>query len=221
MDFVLLAILAFYFVRGCLKGFVSMLFSLVGAFFVAIISWKLTQFFLPSAQNFAGGAVFDTLRNLFDGILPGTFSNLEEFQAALSISKVGVLFSLFATRLLGNITFDGSLTAGQILAPTLSKILISLFTFLLIFLLLEIFLKFLRAFLNKIIKKCGLSMGNRILGGIVGLLKGALVFGIVFAALSISANVLLNEGLLQFVKSGTVSNFLYTNLLTKILNLIY
>ena len=221
MDFVLFAVLAYYFLRGCLKGFLSMLFSLVGVFFVAIISWKLSEVFLPTVQSFAGGAIFDAVRNLLDGIFPGNFANLAEFQASLSLSSIGALFSVFMGKLLENITFDGSLSAGQILAPTLSKILISVLTFLLIFLILEILLKILRFFLNKIIKSCGLSMGNRILGGVVGLLKGALVFGLVFALFSILANVLMNEGLLEFVKSGEVSNFLYENFLVKFLNLIY
>ena len=58
MDFVLIVILTFYFVRGCFKGFLSMIFSLVGVFFIAIISWKLSEMLLPTVQSFAGGAVF-------------------------------------------------------------------------------------------------------------------------------------------------------------------
>ena len=198
-----------------------MIFSLVSVFLVAIFSWKLTEVFLPTAQNFAGTAVFDTLKNLFDGIVPGSFSSMAEFQSALALTNLGAIFGLFVGKLFGNISFDGTLSAGQILAPTLSKILIGVALFLIIFLIAEILLKIVRIFLNKIIKKCGLSMGNRILGGIVGLLKGVIVFGVVFAVLSISANVLLNEGLLKFVQSGTVSNFLYDNLFGKILNFVY
>lgn len=221
MDFVLFAILAFYFFRGCMKGLLSMIFSLVGVFFVAIVSWKLTTIFLPSVQNFAGGAIFDAMRSLFDGMLPGTFSSLAEFQSALMKSKVGALFSVFAAKLFENISFEGSLTTGQILAPTLSKIFVSVVTFLLIFLCLEILLKILKNLLNKIIKKCGLSMGNRILGGLVGLVKGVLMFGILFVLLSTIANVFLNENLLKFVQNGTISNFVYQKLIVKIIHLIY
>ncbi len=221
MDFVLFGILSFYSVRGFLKGFLSMIFSLLGVFFVAIVSWKLAEVFLPTVQNYAGGAVFETIKKLIDGIVPGKFSSLSEFQSALSLSSIGAIFSVFVTKLFENITFDGALSAGQILAPTLSNILTRLLTFLLIFIILEVFLKILRFLLNKIIKKCGFSIGNRILGGLVGLLKGVFVFGIVFAVLSILANVLLNDGLLEFVKSGSISNFLYNNLIAKIVNMIY
>ena len=221
MDFVLFAILVYYFVRGCWKGFLSMIFSLVGVFFVALISWKLSEVFLPTVQSFAGGAIFDGLKSLFDGIFPGNFASLADFQAKISLSGIGAIFSVFLGKLLGDITFDGSLSAGQILAPTLSKILLEVVTFLLIFLILEILLKFLRFFLNKIIKNCGLSTGNRILGGVVGLLKGVVVFGLAFALFSILANVLMNEGLLEFVKSGAISNFLYDHFLVKFLNFIY
>lgn len=221
MDIVLFAILAFYFARGCWKGFLSMIFSFVGVFFVTIISWKLAESFLPTIENFVGEGIFATMKSFIDGILPGNFSSLDEFQLALSNSRIGMIFGLFVTKLLGNITFDGTLSAGQILAPTLTTLVLTGITFLLIFIFLQVLLKFLRFLLNKIIKKCGLSPGNRILGGIVGLFKGLFVFGIVFVLISISANVLLNEWLLQFLKSGPISNFLYENLLTKLLNLIY
>ena len=221
MDFVLLGISAFYFVRGCLKGFLSMLFSLAGVFFVAVLAWKLTETVLPFVQSFAGGTVFNTLRSLIDGIVPGEFDCIADFQTAVSSSRIGFLFNLFLAQLFANLTFDGTLTAGQILAPTLSVIVLKVLTFILLFLILEILLKLVRFFLNKIIKKCGLSMGNRILGGLLGLAKGLIIFGIFYVVMTIAANVLLNEGLLEFVRGGAVSNFLYENFISKIIGIFY
>ena len=221
MDFVLLLILAFYFVRGCLKGFVSTLFSLVGTFVVALISLQLMHQFLPIAESYCGDFVKETLGGLFDGLVKGNFANIDDLEIALSATKFGTLFSFFISKLIGNISFDGTLTAGQILAPTISTILIKVVLFLIIFVVFEILLKILRLFLNKIIKKCGFSVGNRILGGVLGLLKGIFVFGIVFFSLSMLSNIILSEGLLQFVRSGQISNLLYENLLSKIVGLFY
>lgn len=217
----MLGILTFYFVRGCFKGFLSMIFSLLGVFFVAIVSWKLTAIFLPTVQNFAGDVTFDAIKTFIDGILPGQFSSIEQLELGLRQSKIGEIFGVIVSKLLSNISFDGSLTAGQIFAPTLSQILLTVATFLIIFLLLEILLKTIRFFLNKLIKKCGLSVGNRILGGLLGLAKGLVMFGILFVIISTLANALLSPALLQFVRSGTVSNFLYENLFAKILHIFY
>ncbi len=221
MDFVLLGICALYFVRGCWKGFLSMLFSLAGIFVVGFLAYELTQVLTPLVNNFAKDTVCESISNIANGIWPGTFSNMEDFQAAVSASKFGVLFSVLFSKIIPNITFDGGLTAGQILAPTLCVVLLKVLTFVALFILLEIVLKLLRFLLNKLIKKCGLSVGNRILGGLLGLVKGLAVFAIIYFVLTVSANVFLNEGFLQFVQSGQISNFIYQNVIVKIIETIY
>lgn len=198
-----------------------MMFSLVGIFFVALISWKLTEFFLPTVESFTGETIFNATKSLINGIIPGEFSNYENFQTAVLSSKIGVLFNIFFAKLLENITFEGNLSAGQILAPTVSKIFVRLITFLIILVVFEIGLKFLRLFLSKIIKNCGLSFGNRVLGGIIGLIRGMFVFGVFYVVISMVANILLSEGLLNFIKNGEISNFMYHNFIEKIINLFY
>lgn len=221
MDFVLFGLLSFYFARGFFKGFISMIFSLIGVFFVAIISWKLMQVFLPFVQNYVGNYVEETISALFNGLFPGQFTSIEKFGEVLTASKFGGLFGLLIAKLLGNITFDGILTAGQILAPSISKVLIKIVLFIVIFILIELILKILKCFINKIVKKCGLSIGNRVLGGVVGLIKGIFVFGVLFFVLSMISNLIMSEGLLQFIKSGEISNFLYESLLSKIIPIFY
>ena len=51
MDWILLAICIFYFVKGYFKGLISMAFSLIGTFAVIYIAWKLTPNFVGYVQN--------------------------------------------------------------------------------------------------------------------------------------------------------------------------
>ena len=221
MDWILFAFCGFYFIKGYFKGFISMVFSLVGMFAMFVIAWKLTAFFSSYAQSWFGDGIYGMLKSGIDEIVSGEFTSMEEFRTVLMQTSYGSLFGLFLTNLIGNVSFDGSLTAGQILAPSLSELLIKVITFLIIFLILIFLLKILRFLLNKTIKMLGFQSGNKILGGFIGIIKGLIIFGIVYVILVAISNFTLNEGLLSFVQSGNVSKFLYDNLIIKIINLFY
>lgn len=221
MDWILFAFCGFYFIKGYFKGFISMVFSLVGTFAMFVIAWKLTAFFSSYAQSWFGDGIHGMLKSGIDEIVSGEFTSMEEFRIALMQTSYGSLFGLFLINLIGNVSFDGSLTAGQILAPSLSELLIKVITFLIVFLILMILFKILRFLLNKTIKMLGFQSGNKILGGFIGIIKGLIIFGIVYVILVAISNFTLNEGLLSFVQSGAVSQFLYDNLIIKIINLFY
>ena len=221
MDWVLLAISALYFLRGFWKGFVSMLFSLVGTFVVVAISWSVCGMLVPVVDGWLGQSLSNTLTQILNGAIPGEFSDLSSLQAALGNSKYALLFNVLLSKVIGSLTIDGIMSAGQILSPTITTLLVKVLAFVLVFVILFFAVRFLAWVLNKIIKKCGLSLGNRVLGGAIGLVKGLVVFAVLYFAISTLANFLLNETLLSFVQSGVVSKFLYESLIIKILNLIY
>ena len=221
MDWTLFAFCGFYFIKGYFKGFISMVFSLVGTFAMFVIAWKLTAFFSSYPQSWFGDGIYGMLKSGIDEIVSGEFTSMEDFRTALMQTRYGSLFGLFLTNLIGDVSFDGSLTAGQILAPSLSELLIKVVTFLIVFLILMILFKILKFLLNKTIKMLGFQSGNKILGGLVGAIKGLILFGIVYVVLVAISNFTLNEGLLSFVQRGAVSQFLYDNLIIKIINLFY
>ena len=221
MDWILFAFCGFYFIKGYFKGFISMVFSLVGTFAMFVIAWKLTAFFSSYAQSWFGDGIYGMLKSGIDEIVSGEFTSMEDFRTALMQTSYGSLFGLFLTNLIGDVSFDGSLTAGQILAPSLSELLIKVVTFLIVFLILMFLFKILKFLLNKTIKMLGFQSGNKILGGLVGAIKGLILFGIIYVVLVAISNFTLNEGLLSFVQSGAVSQFLYDNLIIKIINLFY
>lgn len=221
MDWILFAFCGFYFIKGYFKGFISMVFSLVGTFAMFVIAWKLTAFFSSYAQSWFGDGIYGMLKSGIDEIVSGEFTSMEDFRTALMQTSYGSLFGLFLTNLIGDVSFDGSLTAGQILAPSLSELLIKVVAFLIVFLILMFLFKILKFLLNKTIKMLGFQSGNKILGGLVGAIKGLILFGIIYVVLVAISNFTLNEGLLSFVQSGAVSQFLYDNLIIKIINLFY
>ncbi len=218
MDYILLAICGLYFLKGYFKGFVAMFFSLVGTFGILILSFQLSNTLLPQLETLFGKNLSEALTNLFDKTIVGEFSSIDEL--ANQITKSNIL-NFFLAKFLQDISFDGKLTAGQILAPSVSVIVLRVCAFVVLFVFMYIILKILRHFISKIIKKCGLSFQNRIIGGAVGLFKGLVVFGVVFFVLSTFSNVLLNESFSNFVNGGAVSNLIYNNLIAKILAFFY
>lgn len=218
MDYVLLAICGYFSLKGFFKGFIFMTFSLVGTFFVILVAWNLSASFLPAVQSVMFVPLSNWLQGILTKALPGTFESVEALGQSLSVSPLAV-FGLFLLRLLGDISFEGSLTAGQILAPTLANLILKVLTFAILFLILLVFLKALKILLNKFVKTFGLSTANKFLGAFVGLLKGILLFGVLYFVLSSFANLFVSESLLNFVQSGIFSRKIYENVVLKILTL--
>ena len=221
MDFILLGICVLSFLRGFFKGFVSMIFSLVGVFVAIFIAWQLCDWVQPVFQNMFGNALQNTISQILNGAISGQFSDIAQLQLAVSQSKYAFLFNILLFKLLGNLTIEGQMSAGQVLAPTLTTLIVKMISFSLLFFGCYVLLKLVFMIINIFVKKCGMKMGNRLLGGGIGLLKGVLIFGVIYFILTAFANLLLNEALLNFVQKGVVSNWLYDNLITKIVDFIY
>lgn len=221
MDYILLVIALFYFFRGFFKGFVSMLFSLLGTIFVIVLSWTLCDVLMPTIQNWIGEDVQNFVSNALNSAIPGEFENWSKLSETITQSRFGIVLSFLIEKLVGDISFEGTLTAGQILGASLSNVLLKVITFVLLFLILFLILKILRLVLNSIIKSFGLTFVNRFFGGVIGLAKGLVVFGVLFFVLTTFASLFLNESLMNFVEGGVVSNFLYENIILKFVEMLY
>lgn len=219
MDYALFAIVGFFLIRGFFKGSVSMFFSLFGIVTVALLSWKIGDFIFPRLEGLFRQDIEMYLKGLIDDKIPGIFSEVFELKNAVS-ANLGV-FGLFIFKLLGDITFEGSLTAGQILAPSISGILLKVIVTIVIFIILEIIKNILKKFFNKFIISNDLSWLNRFLGAFFGLLKGFVVFGVFYIATISLANTLLNEKLLDFVQQGYISKLVYENFIVELINFFY
>lgn len=220
MDWILFAVCGFYFIRGYLKGFVSMLFSLFGVIAVVFISIKLTDMFYSNVYEMIGDGIEETIKSGFDSAIAGTFSDIEMLKNAISDSNFKT-FLFFLNFLVKDISFEGSLSAGQILAPSISVLITKIITFVVVFLVLMLVLKLFKVVFSKLTNFCGLGVGNKLAGGLVGLIKGIFVFGTVYVTLSLLSNFMLNDSLLNFVKSGAISNYIYEHCIKIIINTFY
>ena len=193
-----------------------MFLSIVGTTFIIFLAYFLAKDLMV---NFENGMIFDFFNNfyvnLFNKLVPGEFSSIEELANSL-----GGVFSVLSI-ILEDISFDGVLSCGHIVGPTLARLTINILLFLILFFLLHFLIKIFSLLINKMINFAGLSFANRMLGLVLGLLKGTVVFAIIFLCLSTLASLNLSEGLTNFVQSGFLSNFIYENYITKFFSFIY
>lgn len=207
MDYIFFAIIGFYFCKGFIKGFVSTLLSLISIFVVAVAAWKLVDVCLPYIQEVVQQPISNLISELLDGAIAGEFSSMEEFERVIANSKFSVF--LIIKNLIGEIYFEGALTAGQILSPSLGLLATKVIAFVVLFFMLSLIVRIVKILLKKIVKVCGLSVGDRVLGGVLGIAKGLIVFLILFSIMASISNVILNEGFNNFLQGGQVSNMVY------------
>ncbi len=209
MDWILLGICLFFSIKGWLKGFISTLFSICGTFLIIYLSWQFSDVVTEFLKK-----IFD-LESFFTEVIDSkilvTFSNIQELQSFIQNEFVFAIL----LKLVGNISFEGNLTAGEILSPSISNLVYKIISFIILFFCLMIILYFVKFIINKIITFCHFSFLNRSLGFCVGILQGLLIFGVIFFLFSVLANFLLNEELLNFINSGVVSQFVYNNIIIK------
>lgn len=218
MDFVLLAFVILFFLKGFCKGLANIIFSLLSTVFIFSISIKFCQQLGQILQN---ANLFDfegVVSKVLNSISTQTFSSVDEVSEALNSN---VILSVFLKKLLSNITFDGEMTLAQIFAPTLNALIFKILAFVLIYFVSVVIFKFFGVILSKMLKKLKLGVSNKLWGGVVGLLKGMIVFSIVYAVVLNIGNILLNENIIAFCNQGVISKFLYSNFTEKIISLFY
>lgn len=218
MDFVLLAFVILFFLKGFCKGLANIIFSLLSTVFIFSISIKFCQQLGQILQN---ANLFDfegVVSKVLNSISTQTFSSVDEVSEALNSN---VILSVFLKKLLSNITFDGEMTLAQIFAPTLNALIFKILAFVLIYFVSVVIFKFFGVILSKMLKKLNLGVSNKLWGGVVGLLKGMIVFSIVYAVVLNIGNILLNENIIAFCNKGVISKFLYNNFTEKIISLFY
>lgn len=218
MDFVLLAFVILFFLKGFCKGLANIIFSLLSTVFIFSISIKFCQQLGQILQN---ANLFDfegVVSKVLNSISTQTFSSVDEVSGALNSN---VILSVFLKKLLSNITFDGEMTLAQIFVPTLNALIFKILAFVLIYFVSVVIFKFFGVILSKMLKNLKLGVSNKLLGGVVGLLKGMIVFSIVYAVVLNIGNILLNENIIAFCNQGVISKFLYNNFTEKIISLFY
>lgn len=221
MDFLVIALILANGFVGFYRGAVKMLFSLFRVALLLLLCYYLSE---QLANSLVGGAlwqhVYEFLKGIFDDVLPGEFQNMSEVLFSVGFLSNAVLRVVLQT-VLKNITFEGDMSFGEIVAPSLTLIFLKVVLFILLFILLSAIFKLIDFILRKCISFAGFGRINRLAGFFLGLLKGFVISMLVFVVLTALSNLNISERLTSFVESGLVSSYLYNHYFLNIFNLFY
>ena len=221
MDFLIIALILVYAFLGFYKGALKMLVSLFSAVLLFLLSYYVS---IALANSLQGStiyqSVYDFLQNIFDNMLPGEFESMSEVLAGVG-SMSNVILRLVFQTVLNTITFEGSLSFGEIITPTFTLIFFKVILFIFCFILLSIAFKIISFLLKKSIESVRLGKINRVAGFLLGGLKGFVVSMVVFIFLSFLSSLGINSGLTSFVEDGVISSYLYNQYFLKIFELFY
>lgn len=198
-----------------------MLFSLFRVALLLLLCYYLSE---QLANSLVGGAlwqhVYEFLKGIFDDVLPGEFQNMSEVLYSVGFLSNAVLRVVLQT-VLKNITFEGDMSFGEIVAPSLTLIFLKVVLFILLFILLSAIFKLIDFILRKCISFAGFGRIDRLAGFFLGLLKGFVISMLVFVVLTALSSLNISERLTSFVESGLVSSYLYNHYFLNIFNLFY
>lgn len=220
VDWLLFAICLLYFFIGLRKGFLTSIVSMVSFFVVIVLSFSLREKVATLLDGVLGGLINGGIKNGLNTAIAGKFSSTDELLFYLMSTRYGKYFGVILKSLIKNVSFEGSLTAGEIVSPTLTWLLLKVISFAALTILFSIVFKLLEMIMHKLVKMVGRN-GDRLLGGMFGIFKGLLVFVAIFIVISAIANFTLSEKLLSFVNSGIISKQIYNKFIIKIINLFY
>ena len=221
MDFLVIALILANGFVGFYRGAVKMLFSLFRVALLLLLCYYLSE---RLANSLVGGAlwqhIYEFLKGIFDDVLPGEFQNMSEVLYSVGFLSNAVLRVVLQT-VLKNITFEGDMSFGEIVAPSLTLIFLKVVLFILLFILLSAVFKLIDFILRKCISFAGFGRINRLAGFFLGLLKGFVISMLVFVLLTALSSLNISERLTSFVESGLVSSYLYNHYFLNIFNLFY
>ena len=221
MDFLVIALILVNGFVGFYRGAVKMLFSLFRVALLLLLCYYLSE---QLANSLVGGAlwqhIYEFLKGIFDDVLPGEFQNMSEVLFSVGFLSNAVLRVILQT-VLKNITFEGDMSFGEIVAPSLILIFLKVVLFILLFILLSAVFKLIDFILRKCISFAGFGRINRLAGFFLGLLKGFVISMLVFVVLTALSSLNISERLTSFVESGLVSSYLYNHYFLNIFNLFY
>lgn len=221
MDILILIIISIYGFLGFRKGAVRMLLSLLRVAIIFFLSYYLSE----ALENALQGStlylgVVDFVEGIFNNLMPGEFTSVEEVLASVGLLANSVLRTVLQI-VLKNATIEGSLTFGEIIAPMLASVVIRVLLFIVTFFLFLLIFKLIDFALKKALVFSGLNKINRSIGLILGLLKGFVISMIIFVALSAFASLSFSDAFSAFVQGGELSSYLYQTYFLKIFQLFY
>lgn len=209
--YILLLIMIFIgFSKGIIKQVLSTanwLVSLIGAFVLVKPFSKLMM--KTPINDSVNKAITDWIATKGTALaVPYDPANSNE-QIADAISQVLKLPKFIASIIAKgiNISSTADLTLAEVLAPSITSVVITVLSFIALFIILLIVLKIIINLLNLVFDSGVLGLVNKLLGAALGLVKGALIISLIMLLVSVLSGVIpsLNEFLITDLKLGVES----------------
>ena len=215
MNGLLVAVLAWYAVRGTFKGFVKSAFSLLCVIITLFSSFMLAGEFAKVLLNVnflekpIGVVVEKTLNALDEELANREFSSTDEVLGFLDNKPLPLYAKSVLKNACENIFFDGKKTLFLLVKNYFYNILIKIISFLFIFAIIYLFLWPIQRFLIRRLRGTSFVVTNRVLGFLLGTVKGVVVYGTIVILLAGIGKFVLSDFILQKIQQGGLSSIIY------------
>ncbi len=223
MDGLLVGVIAFFAVRGTIKGFAKSAFSLlsfIAAILLAFCFCTKLSFALANGC-FLKTAVYDAvssvLKSIDVGLTEQKFFSANEMQLFLNSLDLPLYAKSFLLMLVGKIHFVGSFSIEEAIKEPIYHIFLKLFSFLMIFLVVFLILKIIQMLVLKKIKFKFFVVSNRAFGFLLGIGMGVLVYGTIVLLLVSLSQFVLSDFLIKKIEEGHLSSIIFNKFGDKII----
>lgn len=226
MNALFVAVLTWFSVNGCFKGFVKTVFSIF-AFGVAIglaflLTTPLSKFLtdkeiLKKESQSVSFFVLQTQSELF---VSEQAQSKEEMIALIYSSQASYFTKSVLEKMIAKVDFSGEFTVEQIVSPLIYQQAIKIFSYLVLFFFLLLMLKILQGGISKFLNFFNLQATDKALGFFFGVLLGVLVYFAVTCLIIFLGNVFASDFLIKKINEGWFSSLIYQNFGNKIIGLI-
>ena len=222
VDYIFVFIVLFFTLRGFFRGFWSITYKLISLILSILLA---TKFYFPlsvwlASQKRLTTPILNFLSKTLNFLLPGKFSSIEQIAQKVEQDCLPIFKNLFE-KLLKNISFQGEMSASQVLGQSLTNLLIKTISFVCVFLIILLIFKIVKKTTKNCLKNRNLNIRNKFFGAILGFFEGLIFFALISTILINFGESLLNQTVLQFAKSGTLSYPIADILNKKIISFLF
>lgn len=192
LNLIIIALFIVFLIYGIIKGFIGQLFGFIGTVAAFIVAALLCGTVVNIVK--ANTAIDESLQSAISGVLP----NIDQSVIA---GYPAFLQAIFAPIL------DGSASAVDTVAATLTNLIMSIVAFLIIVALIKLVFIILASVLKNVIRKTFLGVIDKLLGAVLGLIKGLLFVSSVLFVVEI-ALVPTIPSVAEAVEQSAIAKFL-------------
>ena len=224
MNALLVAILAWFSVNSCFKGFVKTIFSILSFGASVILAFLLTSpfsTFLIDKKAFdkeISSVVSVVLRNQSELFIEEKVDSKEKMIALIYSTEAPYFTKSVLEQMVDGVDFSGAFSVAEIVSPIIYCQTIKIISFVFLLFLFLLLLKILQSFLSRFLKFFNLQATDKALGFLFGVVLGLFVYCVLVCLIIFLANIFGSDYLIKKINEGAISSLIYQNFGDKILS---